>query len=234
MQSTRRIKQATEPEFNVIEVFDSIDGEGVYAGHLATFFRFAGCNLRCSYCDTKYAYDTPDYHTVPMSQMVKLAKHEHVTLTGGEPLIQPYIYELIARLTADGHIVNVETNGAVQIPNYGPTGRVLFTMDWKCPSSGMNDRMIEDNLYKLTGHALKCVVGTDEDLHEALRVYRILDSHGCLSSHDVADTAFYLSPVFGQIEPAKIVQFMKDHDMEYACLNMQLHKLVWDPQKRGV
>lgn len=211
----------------VNEIFYSIDGEGLRAGELAVFIRLAGCDLRCSYCDTGYALDGNAGTDMDIREIVEEVKGygcRNVTLTGGEPLIHQGVLELVETLTQNGFQVNIETNGA------SPIGQFLFpdtiiTMDYKCPSSGCEDSMLLEDLGLLRPQdALKFVVGTTQDLE---RAQEILEKYR-------PKAMAYLSPVFGRIEPASIVDFMKEHHMERCRLQLQLHKYIWDPEARGV
>ena len=112
-------------KFPVVEIFDSIEGEGKRTGYMSTFIRFAGCNLRCSYCDTAYALSADDvaaeYTADELAQIVLDKPWSRATLTGGEPMLQP-LQELTERLCRGGCEVNIETNGAVLLPSHRPEG----------------------------------------------------------------------------------------------------------------
>ena len=218
----------------VAEKFISINGEGPRAGELAVFVRFTGCNLRCSYCDTMWANE-PECSYEEMSpgeicEYVRAAGIENVTLPGGEPLLQKDAGELIGRLIADcGVRVEIETNGSVDLRPFAglPAGRPVFTMDYKLPSSGFEDRMNTDNFSLLkAGDTVKFVSGSLSDLERAGEIierYRLLDR-----------CHVYFSPVFGKIEPAEIVNFMLERKLNKARIQIQMHKVIWDPNERGV
>ncbi len=136
----------------VAEKFISINGEGTRAGELAVFVRFTGCNLRCSYCDTMWANEPGcPYEEMSPAQICEYVRStgiKNVTLTGGEPLLQKDMDKLISLLISEcGVRVEIETNGAVDLRPFAelPEGRPLFTMDYKLPSSGYEDRMIAEN-----------------------------------------------------------------------------------------
>ncbi|MDO5142507.1 MAG: putative 7-carboxy-7-deazaguanine synthase QueE [Eubacteriales bacterium] len=214
----------------VVEKFVSINGEGRRAGELAVFIRFQGCDLHCSYCDTQWANqpDCPYEELSPAAIAAYVAStgvHD-VTLTGGEPLRQPAIGQLIELLVAQGQHVEVETNGATDIRPFLRSG-ASFTVDYKCPSSGCEARMVPDNFAHVTARdTVKFVVGSTEDLDKAAAVIaRYQLDRRC---------AVYLSPVFGQIEPEAIVQYMIAHRLNGIRLQIQLHKVIWHPDKRGV
>lgn len=211
-----------KPELMVNEIFTSIEGEGKRAGEMAVFLRLTGCNLRCSYCDTAYAFEEGRKMTVReiLGQVDKA--YRNVTLTGGEPLCQD-VHELLAGLSA--HEVNIETNGSVDLEPYSGYGQVFFTVDYKSPSSGMEKRMLAKNFGNLRERdVLKFVVGSREDLEAALMACRRFEP--CCH--------IFVSPVFGKIGPAEIVEFMKENLLTDWRLQLQLHKYIWDPGKRGV
>ncbi len=208
-------------EWPVNEIFFSIDGEGKRAGSLAAFIRLAGCNLRCSYCDTAYAFD--EGKTMRIEEIAETVKGwKNVTVTGGEPLWQD-IHALLQRLRE--HEVNIETNGSVDVTPYHAYPWVFFTLDYKCPSSGMESSMREKNFQTLRPQdVLKFVVGDMEDLRTAQRVCEKYEPN-CL---------VYLSPVFGKIEAKEIVEYMKSARYKNWRLQLQLHKYIWPPDARGV
>ena len=208
-------------EWSVNEIFFSIDGEGKRAGSLAAFIRLAGCNLRCSYCDTAYAFDEGKSMRIEaIAEAVKGWKN--VTVTGGEPLCQD-IHVLLQRLRE--HEVNIETNGSVDVTPYHAYPWVFFTLDYKCPSSGMESSMLEKNFQTLRPQdVLKFVVGDMEDLRTAQRVCEKYEPC-CL---------VYLSPVFGKVEAKEIVEYMKGARYKNWRLQLQLHKYIWPPDARGV
>ena len=208
-------------EWPVNEIFFSIDGEGKRAGSLAAFIRLAGCNLRCSYCDTAYAFDEGKSMRIEaIAEAVKGWKN--VTVTGGEPLSQD-IHALLQQLRE--HEVNIETNGSVDVTPYHAYPWVFFTLDYKCPSSGMESSMLEKNFQTLRPQdVLKFVVGDMEDLRTAQRVCEKYEPN-CL---------VYLSPVFGKIEAKEIVEYMKSARYKNWRLQLQLHKYIWPPDARGV
>lgn len=215
----------------VSEIFRSIDGEGKRAGLPCTFVRLVGCNLRCSYCDTAYAFTSDGTsEELGLDDIVRRVDDlgtKAVTLTGGEPLLHKALaLELMGRLDAGGHEVNVETNGAIAL---GDVDRSRFphaflTMDWKSPSSGMGGFMDEGNLSLLRKRdVLKFVVGSDDDLADMSHV---------LDTHEVAAQVF-VSPVWGEMDLRRMTEYVLDNRID-ARVQMQLHKLIWDPKARGV
>lgn len=214
----------------VNEIFDSIDGEGIRTGELATFIRLAGCNLRCSYCDTGYALKNTDGEEMSIKEIVEKVKaigNRNITLTGGEPLIHNETADLIAAL--EGHIVNVETNGSIAIEPYSALENVIITMDWKTRSSGENSRMLKENLKHLRQTDVLKIVMTEDDKQE---VFDLLNDNEIKAY-------IYLSPVFGKCDPKSLVEFLKHLrnsgiDTSKIRVQVQLHKIIWKPEERGV
>ncbi len=220
-------------EFKVAERFVSINGEAAHAGELAVFLRFTGCNLCCSYCDTAWANAEDAPYTVFTTQelcdYVKETGVRNVTITGGEPLLQQDLPELLKALHTLGVRTEIETNGSLSIAALAKMPeRPVFTLDYKCPSSGMEASMLtkQNYLYLTAEDSVKFVVGSREDL---LRAKEIVDSY-CLTER----CHVYLSPVFGKIDPKDIVAFMQEHHMNGVRLQLQLHKFIWHPEERGV
>lgn len=211
----------------VIEIFDSIDGEGKFAGCLATFIRLAGCNLRCSYCDTAYSFTGGTEMSIEdILTEVKRVGNTHITLTGGEPLIHQGVEHLIRTLYRNGFIVNIETNGAVDIEEY-IFEPVLITMDYKTISSGVNSRMLDRNLEQLRPSDVLKIVCCENDFDDILTMAK---------SHNIK-APIYLSPIYGKIEPVKLVEFAKELRAEGVAnvrVQLQIHKIIWKPDERGV
>lgn len=218
----------------VAEKFISINGEGTRAGELAVFIRFTGCNLRCSYCDTMWANEPgcPYEEMTPeeICDYVSQTGITNVTLTGGEPLLQKDAAELIGLLMDRcGSRVEIETNGAVDLRPFAadPQHRPVFTMDYKLPSGGYESHMITENFAVLEAEdTVKFVSGSRKDLD---RAGEIITEYGLLDKCHV-----YFSPVFGEIEPVEIVDYMLEKRMNKARIQIQMHKVIWDPEKRGV
>lgn len=219
--------------YHVAEKFVSINGEAKKAGELAVFVRFTGCNLCCSYCDTKWANEK----NAPFTEMseeeiynyIKSTGVLNVTLTGGEPLIQENMKHLLSFLTRDESIsIEIETNGSVSIEEFmGISDRISFTVDYKTGASNMEDRMCMDN-YRLVGKndTVKFVCGSRQDLDKARE---IIDTYNLLDRSTV-----YISSVFGSITPAEIVDYMVEYKLNRVRLQLQMHKYIWDPDRKGV
>lgn len=219
--------------FNIIEKFVSIDGEGPSAGELAVFIRFQGCNLRCSWCDTTYSFDKSEITEVLSAEeiysYIKETGVSNVTLTGGEPLFQENIDEILSLLNADIDLtVHIETNGAIDILTFKEKyPNLIFILDYKLPSSKMTDLMVLENFNHVEKiDVYKFVLGSKEDLQEAYKI---------ITKFNLVDKCLvYFSPVFGAIELEDIVEFMKDKNLNKVRLQVQLHKIIWDPNMKGV
>lgn len=219
--------------YKVVEIFTSINGEGRRAGQLALFIRFQKCNLHCSYCDTRWANtDSAAYTKMTEDELydeIKKSGIRNITLTGGEPLLQPEIGVLLHKLAADNTLsVEIETNGSISIEEFSRLKNPpLFTLDYKLPGSGMEAYMkVENFAYLKPEDTVKFVAGSCQDLERAREV---------IASFQLTEKcAVYISPVFGAIAPAEIVEFMKQYRLNGVNLQLQLHKIIWDPQQRGV
>ena len=217
--------------FKVVEKFISINGEGSKAGQLAAFIRFQGCNLNCSYCDSKYANsDDAKYSLMTEEEIINYLnenKIKNVTLTGGEPLLQKNIKSLIFELLKLNYNVEIETNGSVNIKPFINDLRPIFTLDYKTPSSLMENYMNEKNYNYLTkDDVVKFVVGNQKDL---ITAKNIIDKYDLINKAQV-----YFSPIYGQIDPKEIVAFMIENQLNGVNFQLQLHKYIWNPNMRGV
>ena len=185
--------------------------------------------MNCSYCDSRYACekDSFDYMSIPeILNAVANYKCKAVTVTGGEPLIHPGIDTLLFMLNDAGYKVNVETNGSqiLRIPLL-EMSNVFFTIDYKSLSSDMNDKMERSSFYRLRDQdVLKCVVENEADMDDFLCFVEEIDPRAQI----------YLSPVFGKIEPAAIVSYIQRHELFDWKVQIQLHKVIWNPDMRGV
>ncbi len=221
--------------FNVIEKFVSIDGEGPSAGQLATFIRFSRCNLRCSWCDTKYSWDgsseTTEMTAEEIYQYIKDSGVANVTLTGGEPLIQDHLEKLLDLLSQDKQLTTrIETNGSISIKslkeNY-KMSNVQFIVDYKLPDSKMMTTMCHENFEDVDAwDVYKFVIASEKDLKVAIDLVNEYDlTNRCL---------VYFSPVVEEIAPEMIVEAMKENRLNGVRLQLQLHKYIWPKEMRGV
>ena len=211
---------------NVCEIFCSLQGESTFAGLPCTFVRLAGCNLDCTWCDTRYARS----ESIPMSidQIIRKTDDFNcslVEITGGEPLLQETTPDLAKRLLSKGYTVLVETNGSIDIGAL--PAACIKIVDIKCPSSNESGSFALENLARLSDHdEIKFVVGTRDDYTFAKNM---IDTH--LASRTASKT--HISPVFGAMEPSLLAAWMLE-DQLHARLSIQQHKIIWDPDKRGV
>lgn len=212
----------------VVEIFNSIEGEGKRAGLPCTFIRLYGCNLNCKYCDSRYACEGEGYTVYTIDEIVSKVNDwecKNVTITGGEPLLTPGIYELIRQFMIRGYEINVETNGTIDPELRTCTDFLFYTVDYKTNASGMSSRMNDEVFKHLTSNdVLKFVVGSDEDLDQALEVIEKFNPKAQV----------YVSPVFGQIDAKQIVQYLQWHRLWNWKVQLQLHKYIWNPEERGV
>lgn len=220
-------------QYKVVEQFVSINGEGVRAGQLAVFIRFQGCNLNCNYCDTQWANEKEaPFHLLSQEDIYRYIKETgvyNVTLTGGEPLKQPQIARLLQYLSKDEALrIEIETNGSVSIREFQRIGKnIAFTLDYKLPGSGMEASMCLDNYQWLQEtDTVKFVVSDEKDLEKARQI--ITDYELTKKCH------VYFSPVFGRIKPDTMVEYMKQYKLNDVNLQLQMHKVIWNPDMRGV
>lgn len=202
----------------ITEIFHSIQGEGVTAGVPTVFVRLTGCPLRCSYCDTAYAFSGGEYLAVEtILRQVAAYATSHVTVTGGEPLAQVGCLALLSALCDAGHAVSLETSGALDVTPVDP--RVVRVLDLKTPSSGESGRNLYSNLAQLrAGDQVKFVLADRADYDWAVQT---------AAQYDISQRATVLfSPVHGALDGAVLAQWMLDDRLPYR-LQLQLHKLLW-------
>jgi 7-carboxy-7-deazaguanine synthase len=210
----------------VNEIFHSIQGESSYAGLPCVFVRLTACDLRCSWCDTAYAYSEGRKRDVD-DVLAEVASYgcRLVEVTGGEPLLQPDVYPLMRHLLDAGHDVLLETAGHVSLERV-PAG-VVRIMDVKCPGSCESEKTDWDNLSRLgVRDEVKFVIADRRDYEFASDVVKRHD----LASH-VANVLF--SPVYGQMSPADLAAWVLADSLPVR-LQLQVHKLIWGPNTRGV
>ncbi len=210
----------------ITEIFKSIQGESNYAGLPCVFVRLTGCNLRCHWCDTAYAFHGGQKKTVDevMAQIRQL-RGELVELTGGEPLLQEDVYPLTGQLLTEGFKVLVETSGERYIGRLPRA--VVKVVDVKCPGSGEGGTFCLDNLNALSQKdQVKFVIANEDDFHFA---------HEFMVRHDLRNRVeeIILSPVFGQLPPRQLADWILRDGLKVR-LGLQIHKFIWDPDARGV
>ncbi|MDQ0416947.1 7-carboxy-7-deazaguanine synthase [Croceifilum oryzae] len=223
----------------MVEVFQTVEGEGMRAGFPTVFVRVFNCNLRCTWCDTSYSYapSTPEYLATisEILEQVKQYPAKHICLTGGEPLMhgQKSLFLLQALAELD-HIVDIhiETNGAIDLipfhewrQNHPQGHKVRFVMDYKLPASGESEKMNLLNFDLLQADdEIKFVIGNEVDFHSAL----------IIAKQHIKQGIPMFSPVWESMPPHRLVELMLEHQLTDIKLNLQIHKVIWDPNQRGV
>ena len=210
----------------VNEIFHSVQGESTRAGVRCVFVRLTACDLRCSWCDTPYAfYEGRKMSVQEVLDVVSSYGCPAVELTGGEPLLQKDVYPLMMALLDAGHTVLVETGGHVSLAQVPPS--VIKIVDVKCPGSGEAHRMDWDNLSRLSAHdEVKFVIRDREDYdyaREVLARYEL--DHRC--------AAVLFSPVHGVLNARQLAEWVLG-DRLPVRVQLQVHKYIWDAQTRGV
>ena len=214
------------PVLTIYEIYASVQGESTHAGRPCVFVRLAACNLRCVWCDTAYAF-TGGRKMSFDEVMAEVASHHCrlVEITGGEPLLQPGVHELMDRLIAEGYEVLLETGGHMPIDQVPDD--VVTILDVKCPASGESGAMHWPNLDQLsTKDEVKFVIQDRVDYDYARDV---------VARHRLADRtrAVLFSPVHGVQDPAELARWILE-DHVPARLQIQAHKYIWTPETRGV
>ena len=212
----------------VNEICRTIQGEGARAGRPCALLRLTGCNLRCTWCDTTYAYEEGREMSLPqVIQKVARIGRRLVLVTGGEPLAQPATPALLAALCDADHEVLLQTNGSLDVSGADP--RAARCVDVKCPGSGQADSVLWSNLEQLRDRdEVNFVLTGREDYEFACGVVRRYD----LPSR----CEVFLTPAAGRMDPAALAEWMlADGDLpEGVRLGVQLHKLLWPERRRGV
>lgn len=220
-----------EPFLRITEIFHSIQGESTWAGVPCTFVRLTGCPLRCTWCDTEYAFHGGTRMTLD-EILADVRRHPAavVEITGGEPLVHAGAFDLADKLLAEGYTVLVETSGAFDIAPLDVRAHKI--MDLKCPGSGESERNLWTNLEHLTGRdEVKFVVTDRADYEWARRVIRErgLDER----VHDGSLRAILISPVWGAIQLDELAGWILEDGLP-ARFQIQLHKLIWGADTTGV
>jgi 7-carboxy-7-deazaguanine synthase len=209
----------------VCEIFSSIQGESSFAGIPCTFIRLTGCNLRCSYCDTSYAYYEGQELTVDgVIREVQRTGINLVEITGGEPLLQNEAHLLIKRLIDEGYKVLVETNGSQNIKKIAK--KAIVILDIKTPGSGMSKEMDFSNLdYIKSSDEIKFVITNREDYEwskDIIQKYKLMEKCKLL-----------FSPAFGTLPPENLAKWIIGDKLRIR-FNLQLHKYIFSSEQRGI
>ncbi len=246
-----KLEEFKNNKLEIVEIFKSISGEGISAGEIVAFVRVAGCNLRCSYCDTKYSYieDSSDNLFLYPQEIVDTLNElevKKVICTGGEPLevdkVKRYLPIYLAK---EGFEVRIESNGSCPIYtqnemisfSYNKEFKLNYTLDVKSPSSGVEEeKFFKDNLLNLSlGDELKFVVGNQADLDYSIT---FLERHAKVLAKNKVIINF--SPIFGVMEEGRLVEFLLNYNSFFlelglkTRLSLQIHKVIWVVDKRGV
>ena len=207
------------------EIYYSVQGESTHSGCPCIFIRLTYCNLRCSYCDTEYAfYDGKDMEITDIMSEIKQWNCNLVEVTGGEPLFQEECIDLLNELVNSNYEVMLETGGSLSISNVPK--KVIKIVDFKCPRS----KMVKKNLWSIVDDLqahdeVKFVIGNREDFDWAKN--RITEY-----SLDKICTLLF-SPTFGEIDPQQIVEWILAENLPVR-MQLQMHKMIWSPEEKGV
>lgn len=207
------------------EIFHSVQGESRQAGRPCVFVRLTECNLRCTWCDTAYAFEQGDEMTRgAILEAIARFGTRYVLITGGEPLLQPQVHGLIAELLDRGYEVGIETGGSLDISSID--ARASIIMDLKCPGSGMHQNNLWENIERLKPTDEVKFVLADRDDYEWARAIMV--------QHRLSERcAVLLSPVHGKLSSRALAKWMLN-DALSARLQMQIHKYIWPVGTRGV
>ena len=209
----------------VNEIFYSIQGESTMAGLPCIFIRLTHCNLRCSYCDTEYAFfEGTDFSVSEIISEVNKNGCNLVEITGGEPLLQKEVHVLMKELCDLGFQVMIETGGSMPIKEIDK--RVKIIMDLKCPSSEMSDKNLYENIISLKqADEIKFVIGNREDYDW---------SKDLIHKYSLTEKCIVLfSNVYSDLEPIHLAEWILTDKLKVR-FQIQMHKYIWNPAKRGV
>jgi 7-carboxy-7-deazaguanine synthase len=205
------------------EIFYSIQGEGNWTGKPNIFIRTSGCNLRCSYCDTKYAYDSyKEMSIIEILDEINKYNCKNICITGGEPLIQKDLIILVKELLENKYKICIETNGSVEIKQFSFDKSIIISLDVKCPSSNMTEKMLFDNIdYMKKNDQLKFVIKNKID-YEYAKNFILSNKINC---------PIYFQPVEG-IDPKILAEWILNDNLNIK-LGLQIQKILWK-NRRGV
>lgn len=212
-------------KLKINEIFYSIQGESSFVGYPTVFVRTTGCNLRCTYCDTKYSYFDGEF--LELDQVIEQIKShgtKYVCITGGEPLLQKEVHTLMTQLCDEGFLVSLETSGSKTIENVDP--RVKIILDVKTPDSGAKDSFLEKNiLFANASTEFKFVICSESDFEW---------SEAFCRQHEISQKWMVLfSPSYGKINEQWLSEKILAKKLNVR-LQLQLHKYIWLPETRGV
>jgi 7-carboxy-7-deazaguanine synthase len=221
---SERVKKSPGDTLKINEIFYSIQGESTFSGLPCVFVRLTYCNLRCSYCDTTYAFF--EGRTMTHDEIIDVIRQfdcRLIEITGGEPLLQKNVYPLMSELCNQGYKVLLETAGHMDISQVDR--RVKRIMDIKCPSSGESEKIFWTNLtYLNADDEIKFVVGSAADLTWAAEVIK---KHALTNICPVI-----FSPVFGSMENRRLAEWILSSRLPVR-MQIQLHKQIWEPNEKG-
>lgn len=211
--------------FNINEIFFSISGESKYSGYPFVFLRFAECNLRCSWCDTKYSYKiNKKYSISKIMKTIESFNFKKILITGGEPLLQKEIFQLFNILIKNNYFIMLETNGSLSIKNIPK--EIHIVLDNKLPSSKMDCKMFFDNFkYLKKSDEIKFVILNEFDF---LKAVEIVDKYNLANNTNVV-----FSPVYSKLSPQKLSEWILEKKLNVR-LQLQLHRILWPGIDRGV
>lgn len=213
----------TEQSLRITEIFYSLQGETNTVGIPTVFIRLTGCPLRCSFCDTSYAFTGGEKQTLTnIIDQVSTFKARYITVTGGEPLSQPACYKLMALLVEQGYIVSLETSGSINIAHVD--SRVVKVMDLKTPSSGEANKNLYSNIKYLTDKdQLKFVIANQQDYEWSKSI--IVDYNLSASGYEIL-----FSPIMGEMNPTHLAEKIIQDNLPVR-FQIQLHKYLWGDVK---
>lgn len=213
-----------EMKLKINEIYHSIQGESTYMGMPCVFIRLTYCNLRCTYCDTEYAfYDGKEMTIKEILSKIKSFNCKTVEVTGGEPLAQDGCIDLLNKLIAEGYKVLLETSGSISIAKV--PNDIIKIVDFKCPSSKMEDRNLWSIVDELSDNdQIKFVIGDRDDYEWSCKM---------IKKHNLNRWVNLFSPVFDKIKPKTIVEWILEDGIDVR-FQLQMHKYIWNPEKQGV
>ena len=198
-----------------------MQGEGKWTGLPNIFIRTTGCNLRCSFCDTKYAYENEEELTIEqIKNKIKKCKCNHICITGGEPLIQKDITYLINELLKESYTIGIETNGSINIKPIIEKEKLMISCDIKCPSSKMHKEMVFENIQMLEKKdQLKLIIQDKKDYDYAKKI---------IQKYRPKCTVFF-QPVYNT-NITKLAEWILEDNLDVK-LGLQIHKILWGETK---